>query len=127
MRFLGIDYGDKRTGIAVSDDDGRIAFPRGVAEAGTDRRRIQAIKTAAKREYAQAVILGLPVEESGKEGPSAQKVRAFGKKLERALSLPIFFQNELLTTRIASVKPSGEKGIDAQAAAIILQSYLDNR
>ena len=127
MRYLGIDYGTKRMGIAVSDDGGRIAFPKSVVHAETERVRIREILRIAKRERIKTIVFGLPRDMSGKERETARRIRAFLVRLRRKTSLPIMFENEVLTTRLAAKSTSSKAKIDAVAAALILQSYLDRK
>jgi putative Holliday junction resolvase len=118
MRYLGIDYGRKRIGLALSDKEGKVAFPYSVV---SDLKRVA---VAAKKEGAGKIIIGLPVSFSGKESKQAEETRAFAEKLKKRVKLPIEFENEILSTKIASkTAPKGK--LDASAAAIILQSYLD--
>lgn len=127
MRYLGVDYGTKRIGIAVSDDGGRIAFPKSVVRAQTDRARIREILRIAKSERVGTIVFGLPRDMSGKERETARRIRTFLVCLRKETSLPIAFENEVLTTRLAAACPLSKAKIDAVAAAIILQSYLDAR
>jgi len=127
MRCLGIDYGKKRIGIAISDPGGRIAFPakiisnRGMARAGKE------VSSFAKKEGAEKIILGLPVGLDGKETKESEEVRRFASELKKNVSLPIEFENEMFTSRIAEKSRLKKKPVDASAAAIILQSYLDKQ
>ena len=127
MRYLGVDYGTRRMGIAVSDDGGRIAFPQGVVSAHTDLARLREILRIIKRERIGTVILGIPLDTAGRERDTARRVRAFRVALEKQISIPIVFENEILTTRLAESDSHSRTKIDAAAAAIILQSYLDTR
>ncbi len=126
MRYLGVDYGTKRMGIAVSDDGGRIAFPKSVVHAETERVRIREILRIAKSERIETIVFGLPRDMSGKERETARRIRAFLVRLRKETSLPIMFENEILTTRLAA-GTSPKAKIDAAAAALILQSYLDRQ
>ena len=118
MRFLGIDYGEKRIGLAISDEDGKIAFPYGVVGS------FSKIISLAKKEKINKIIIGLPISFSGQESAQALKIRRFAEALQKKVKLPIEFENEVLTTKIASYGSKRDK-IDASSAAIILQSYLD--
>ena len=125
MRYLGIDYGARWIGIAVSDDEGAIAFPKTNIEARTDTVRIREIKKIIKIENIGCIVVGLPIHMNGREGLSAARTRAFASKIQKSFGLPIFFENELLTSRIATHAHGSHARVDAQAAALILQSYLD--
>lgn len=123
MRFLGVDFGAKRIGVAVSNSEGTIAFPREIIEGGAGA--VQRIADSAKREEAEMIIIGLPLGQGGKDTDQTTRVRVFARELRRAVSMPIEFENELLTTRLARIGAQGASP-DASAAALILQSYLDN-
>lgn len=122
MKFLGIDYGQKRIGLAISDDEGKIAFPYKVVynKSGV----LDEILSVLKKEKITKIIIGLPVPFSGKENKQTEEVKIFAKKLEQKIKLPVEFQNEILTTKSAKAGSSKEI-LDASAAAVILQSYLD--
>lgn len=126
MRYLGIDYGDKKIGLAVSDVGGRIAFPKKTVFNSGDERIIEQIKSFIEEEDVSMVIVGLPLALSGKETEQTKKVLSFADELKKNIVLPIDFENEMLTTRL--VEKSGgvkKEHIDEAAAAVILQSYLD--
>ncbi|OGZ95552.1 MAG: hypothetical protein A2847_01165 [Candidatus Sungbacteria bacterium RIFCSPHIGHO2_01_FULL_50_25] len=127
MRYLGIDYGTKRIGIAISDERGIVAFPHSVIAARRNTDRIDEIFTIIRHEKIEAIIIGFPVDFAGKERETAARVRVFAERIKKALSVPVFFENELLTTRLASKSASRGKSVDASAAALILQSYLDKK
>ena len=125
MRYLGIDYGARWTGIAVSDDDGNMAFPKATFEAKSDTARIREIGKIIKSENVRRIVVGLPIQMNGREGASATRTRAFASKIQKRFGLSIFFENEILTSRISSQDHSSKERVDARAAALILQSYLD--
>lgn len=120
MRYLGIDYGQKKIGLALSDPEGRVAFPHSTV------RTLEEAVALAKRAGVSAVVVGLPIPFRGRPSAQARPVRAFAGRLARALQLPIAFENEALTTKIAERHTAREKA-DASAAALILQSYLDRK
>ncbi|MBY0549225.1 MAG: Holliday junction resolvase RuvX [Candidatus Obscuribacterales bacterium] len=132
-RSIGLDVGDKRIGIAISD-------PLGITSAGLDtlhRKNMQtdlvAIAEFAKRHNAVEFVIGLPANMDGTLGSQAQKVQSFGKKLARLTGLPVIYEDERLSTFTAihtltalGVKTGHNRDlVDKQAAAIILQKYLD--
>ena len=126
-RYLGIDYGHKRTGIALSDEEGRMAFPL-TQLSGTDFLRVvREIKKIIKKEKIGKVIIGLPITFDGKESLQTREVMAFGRKLGKMVLLPIEYENEILSTKMAERGGTAKQKIDSSAAAIILQSYLDKR
>lgn len=132
-RLLGLDVGGKRIGVAVSDEMGLIASP--VAMVLRDRRPGREIADLANRYGASRIIVGLPVGMSGREGLQAEDVRAFVESIEPVVGLPIDYWDERLTTSIAeksliaagSRREKRKQQVDAVAAAIILQGYLDSQ
>lgn len=120
MRYLGIDYGAKRIGLALSDSEGSIAFPH--ATVGS----VEEIVEVISREGVERVIIGLPLTLHGKESGESARVRQFVSGLSRRVQLPVEFENEVLTTKIAE-QHTPRKKADASAAALILQAYLDKR
>lgn len=124
MRFLGIDFGAKRIGIAVSNPEGTIAFPREIIEGGAGA--VKRISDIAKKEETETIVVGLPLGQGGNNTDQTMRVRAFVRDLRKIVSMPIEFENELLTTRLARAGAQGASP-DASAAALILQSYLDKK
>ena len=120
MRYLGIDYGKKRIGLALSDQEGRLAFPHSVVG------RIGDVVAVIHGEGVWALVIGLPLTLSGQESGEARAVRAFAGALRERVELPIAFESEVFTTKIAERSSAGAKA-DASAAALILQSYLDKK
>ena len=132
-RILGIDYGDARIGVAISDPTRTIARPLEVIEPG----KVDPVERIAEivKEYdVKLVILGLPKLMSGEEGEMAAKVREFMQKLKDRTDLEIRLVDERFTSKIAErelrkrkVKPSREKKkVDLYAASLLLQEYLDS-
>lgn len=132
-RALGLDLGEKRIGVAISDESGTIATPLTTIERGRDDVA-ELVRLAWEWEVV-AVVVGLPTGLSGREGPQAAATRAFAEGLAAALGPqpPLRFWDERLTTAIAErvlreqkVRGEAKKGRrDALAAAVILQGYLD--
>ena len=125
MRYLGIDYGDVRIGIALSDAEGKIAFPQKTIL--NNKSAIISLAKRAKQEGVATIVIGLPISFGGNETDQTKKVRAFAKMLAQKIAIPIEFENEILTTRMARDAGAKKKTIDASAAAIILQAYLDKQ
>jgi putative holliday junction resolvase len=132
---MGLDVGERRIGVAIADELGTIASPLAIVERGEgDLAEIEAL--AAARGVSHLVV-GLPTGLSGREGPQAATVRAFAEALETAVApdIQVEFWDERLTTTVAerALREGGgrrnrRKGeIDAVAAAVILQGYLDAR
>ena len=134
MRRLALDIGSKRIGIAVSDLTGLYAFPLTTILRKNISDDIDKIYKLLIEKEAKELIIGLPISLSGNEGIQAEIVRSFGKLLDDNIDIPIFYVDERYSSvqaedRLinAGVSPSRDrKRIDAAAAAIILQSYLDN-
>ena len=135
MRILGLDYGSKTVGIALSDATCLIAQPLETIERKQENKLRQTyarIETLVVEHDVDKIVLGLP-KMNNTEGPRVQATREFAENLERRTGLPIIFEDERLTTVEANrileetgVCVSGRKEhIDKMAAAIILQSYLD--
>lgn len=131
MKYLGIDYGEKRIGVAVSDDGGKIAFPKYIeVAAGPERFKIVArnLKKIIDEQKILAIVVGLPLGFSMQETESTKKARNFGEFLKKELNIEVIFQNEVLST--VEVEKSGAARadmVDASSAALILQSFLDNK
>ncbi len=134
MRSLGIDFGEKRIGLAISDPEGRLALPLTTLERRNDRSAVRAIEEIARREGVGRLVLGEPVGLDGQRGEAAERVRRFGNRLAGITGLPVRLINESLTTveaqerlRAAGIDPRREPGrIDAVAAQILLQEALDS-
>ena len=124
MRFLGVDFGAKRIGIAVSNPEGTIAFPREIVQGGAGA--VERILDIVKKEDAETIVVGLPLGQGGKDTDQTMRVRGFVGELKRTTDIPVEFENELLTTRLAQKSVQGVAP-DASAAALILQSYLDRQ
>ena len=133
MKTLGIDFGEKRIGIALSDPSGRLALPHGVVERDTDRRAIYRIVALIRSESVERLVLGEPRGLDGSEGEAVDRVRRFGRKLTKASGLPITYVDEALTT-VEAIERLREAGLDrrdrpelrdAVAAQILLQQALD--
>lgn len=125
MRYLGIDYGTRRIGIALSDQGGRIAFPKKVIANRGEARFTEEIKSIIKEENVSEIVVGLPVSLDGRETEIMQEVRRFAKALENSTALPVRLENEMLTTHMVEQVGIEKEHIDEAAAALILQAYLD--
>lgn len=135
MRSLGLDMGDKRIGVALSDPLGILASPLLVFEHKDDATDIETILQLVRRYRVEHIIIGLPQSMDGKIGPQAEKVKSFTEKLKQQSLIPVEFRDERLTTVIARrlMEEAGIKKVgkgkkieyDAAAAAIILQSFLN--
>lgn len=132
-RLLGVDYGTRRVGLAISDADRRIASPFALYERRTPEQDADYIRQIVDAEDISAIVVGLPVRGSGHEGEKAQEARAFGGWLHTTTRLPIIYWDERYTTadaeqfmREAGLTDKQRKARrDMVAAQIMLQSYLD--
>jgi len=130
---MGLDWGEARLGVALSDDTGTLASPSGVVP-NDDSVFATLARLAAEHDVA-GVVVGLPLTLAGEEGQAAAAVRAFVATLASHVDVPVEVVDERLTTRAATqalrsagVKPRKiKKAADAAAAALILQTYLDLR
>ena len=132
-KYLGVDYGDKRTGLAECDVSGMLAGGIGtISEGGMRKTAIRVAKEAESRSC-KRIIIGLPKNMDGSEGPRADVVKAFAEILAELTQIPIDFYDERMTTMVA-YRYLGETGtfgkkrrdaVDTLSAELILQSYLD--
>jgi putative Holliday junction resolvase len=137
MRYLGIDYGSKRVGLSLSDDEGRMAFPYKII--GNNLELIDTIHNICGTEEVSAIVLGESVDLSGKPNKIMGSIEEFKRNLEAELELPIYFEKEFMTSIFArgndgkkennarKNKVDKSKKIDDSAAALILQRYLDRK
>ncbi len=132
MRALGIDFGEKRIGLALSDAEGRWALPWKAIERRTDRRAVYQIADLARQEGIGLLVIGEPRELDGSAGAAVERVRRFGERLARVTGLPLSWVDETLTTveaierlRAGGLDQPGRR--DAVAAQILLQEALDRR
>lgn len=131
MRYLALDLGDRRIGVARSDALGIIARPLEMFERRSRAQDFRYIQDLIADNSVEALIVGLPLNLDGTEGPQADWVRDYISALEQEISIPIHFWDERLTTEEAKDilraqgKTPSKEWIDAVAAAVILQSYLD--
>lgn len=132
VRLLGIDLGSKTIGCAVSDEDGVIASPLRTLRRHGGQRDLDAVAAVREEVGAEAVVLGLPRELSGDEGPAARRVRRFGEALAAHLGCPVHYWDERFSTveaeRVLLEADVSRKGraavVDHVAAALILQGFL---
>jgi putative Holliday junction resolvase len=133
MRYLGLDLGRARIGLALADDVLRTARPHLTVMRRGDTADLAAIGAVARDFEVTRAVVGLPLNMDGTEGPSALFARGFAEKLGAALGLPVELEDERLSTfeaqdrlRSQGVSARDQKGlIDAEAAAVILQGWLD--
>lgn len=134
MRVLGVDLGDRRIGLALSDPTATVAQPLSVIDMQRERREaVDAVADAALVHGAEAIVIGLPRHMDGREGEGALKARAMAEALGERLGVDVALWDERLTTvaahqalRAMGVSGRGRKDkVDKTAAALILQGFLD--
>lgn len=122
MRWLGVDYGEARVGIAACDPEERVAVPLEVVPANA---AFPALRSIALREEAAGFVVGLPLRMDGTEGAAAAGARKLGERLRRMIGLPVEYEDERLTSVAAERLASGPA--DDVAAALLLQQFIDRR
>jgi len=136
MRALGIDFGERRIGLALSDPDGRLALPLRVLERTSDAAAVAAIAELAREQEVELLVVGEPRRVAGgAESETLRRARSFGEKLGAATGLPLEWIDESFTSaaaaerlREAGLDARRARGrIDAVAAQILLQEALDRR
>jgi putative holliday junction resolvase len=123
MRLLGIDYGKKRVGIAISDDKGMMAFPKAVLP--NDNYLVSEIAKLAKSQGVETIVLGESKDFKMIDNPIMSRIKMFKDELERASGIVVVYEPELLSSHQAAHFQGKTDAIDASAASIILQSYID--
>ena len=123
MRFLGIDYGKKRVGLAISDDDLKIAFPYDVLP--NDKNLVDNVVLICKKEKLRSIVIGESKTTSGFRNPLMKDIVVFKKRLVDKVDADIFMEPEYMTTFEAERFQESRKKVDASAAAIILQRFLE--
>jgi putative Holliday junction resolvase len=133
MRYLAIDYGDKRTGLAICDAAETIVSPLTVIHGQKDL--LKKIADVVETENVEAVVLGLPLNMDDSQGPQAKRIFKFADQLKAHIDIPIHFQDERLSTFSAEEKLAAadftrgkkKKRLDAVAAAQILEAFLEQK
>jgi len=129
VRILAIDFGEKRVGLATSDETGTLATPRKTIERRSDERAIRDILEFCSQEEIGLVLLGLPRSPEGVESPFAARIRSFAGRLAARTAIPVRFHEETLTSDEAARRlPPGapRPDIDRMAAAVLLEDYLSH-
>ena len=135
MKIMAVDFGDARTGLAICDKTELLASPVGVIHEKRFEHAVEKVAAAATENRAEAVIVGLPLNMNGSEGPRAELCRNFAEQLSSKVNVPVRMWDERQTTVSAAgylnqTDTRGKKRkevIDAVAAVIILDSYLQWR
>jgi putative Holliday junction resolvase len=132
-RVLGVDLGDVRIGVAISDDARRVAVPLGTVHVGRPPGELKAIAGLVRENDVAVVVVGLPLSLDGSRGPRAGLAEAFAEGLRAIVPVPVELHDERLTTVEAErgLRAAGVPGrdrravVDAEAARILLQSWLE--
>ncbi len=133
MRMLGLDIGERRIGVALSDPEGIIAIALTVIERKSEDAALKQLIDLTHEREVERIVIGLPLSLDGSLGKQAQAVQSFAKSLARRTELPVVTWDERLST-VAAERMLAEAGVkrdkrkkhlDSVAAAIILQGYLD--
>jgi putative Holliday junction resolvase len=133
MRYLGVDYGSRRVGLAISDESGAMGFPHSVIS--NTKHIVSDVCEFIERERIEAVVIGESKNLSGEENAIAKDARAFGAAIALISQKPVFFESEVFTTvearrapakEMKSRAPKQHTNVDASAAALILTSYLSH-
>jgi len=133
MRCLGLDIGDRWIGVALSDPGDVLASPFSIIERTDDGQALAEIADIINKQDVGRVVVGLPLSLDGSLGGQAEKVKEFADRLAEQIKVSLEFRDERLTTVMAQrlkrasggKKGRGKTRYDSQAAALILQSYLD--
>ncbi len=123
MKYLGIDYGTKRIGLALSDESGGFAFPKGIT---TPEKAMSEIAELCQQEGVIAIVIGKSIASNGMDNEIVPAVEKFRERLAGVTGLPIHFQQESFSTMEAHRYQTKAGSRDDSAAAIILQRYLDS-
>lgn len=129
MRWLGVDPGEARVGLAICDPEERLAVPLEVVPAAA---AFPAIRSIVKREQVGGIVVGLPLLPSGDEGEAARMARKLGERLDRQLDVPVVYEDERLTSVTAEAQrreAGAPRGVasDDLAAALLLEQFLAGR
>jgi len=131
MKYLGVDYGSKRVGLALSDEMGTMGFPHAILE--NTPRLVDEVCALVAKENVGAVVVGESRTLAGGENPIAEDARAFGAQISERSGVPVFYESEVFTSEEARQAPAKQEktrspktrvAIDDSAAALILTSYL---
>jgi putative Holliday junction resolvase len=142
MSVLGIDFGSRRIGLAISDPEERIAFPAGTLESRGRKADVAAIRSLAEERGVRRVVVGLPLHMDGRAGSGAEAARAFAEALAQELALPVETLDERWTSREAerTLRETGGSGLgrrargsrgkkrgatDTLAATLLLRTFLE--
>lgn len=126
MRVVALDYGSARTGVAVCDPSGALARPLETIERIGAAAGLERLRAILAEHEAELLLVGLPLRADGSHGDQANATLAFIGRLRPQIDVPIELEDERFTSAAAARK-GGEAGLDARAAAELLQGWLDRR
>jgi putative Holliday junction resolvase len=134
MKWLAIDFGERRLGLAIGSEETSMAFPRPWIDTREQPDVIQALRVMIQDERPQSILLGLPLRTDGKPSEKATKVLEFAQELQQHFKLPIVYRDEAFTSveakqrtsHLSTKRKQKDKGlIDSAAACLLLQEHLD--
>ena len=121
MNYLGVDYGEKRIGLAKANDELKIATP--LVTIGNEESVFDKLAEITAEESIDKIVVGLPVSFDGREKVFAKKIRVFASRLGEITDCPVVLENEIFSSKMA--RESSPQKPDESAAAVILQGYMD--
>lgn len=131
MKFLGIDYGEAKVGLAIGDDESHLSLPYRIIKNAGWAKLFEELGGLVKAEAIATVVVGLPINTIGNNSAQTENVRKFAKELQEKLPVAVVFQDEKFSSQEAHKLGAGssefrrDKRDDDVAAMIMLQSYLD--
>ena len=128
--IVGLDFGSRRIGVAVSDDTGRAAYPLSIIERRSPKHDIQRLADLLGSRKPERLVVGLPLSMDGSEGPMARAARRFAAQLAARFQIPVELFDERLTSfearsRLVELGQGRRSRVDAVAAAVILEGWLE--
>jgi putative Holliday junction resolvase len=134
MRVLALDLGERRIGLAVSDEEARIAFPAGFLQRQDLRRDLESLCSLVRDRGVTRAVVGLPLHLDGRQGPEAEGAIRFANAFAKAAAIPVDLLDERWTTVAAqrslresgrrSIERKGKGAVDSIAATLLLSTYL---
>lgn len=125
MKYLGIDFGSKRVGVAISDENNSFALPKAVLQ--NDSSLLEEIKKICAENSITGIVLGESKDFKGIDNPIMEKINSFKTEIEKTINLPVYLEPEFMTSSEAERLQGKNAMLDASAAALILKSYLDKK
>ncbi|MFA5750952.1 MAG: Holliday junction resolvase RuvX [Candidatus Paceibacterota bacterium] len=123
MRFLGIDYGKKRIGLSLSDENGKFAFPMKIIL--NNKEVFSFLSKIIKENKITEIVIGESLDFDGMPNKVMKEIEKFSSELEKSFLIPVHFQKEFLTSVEARRYKENKEKVDSNASALILQRYLD--